>query len=147
MSDIAYKAYMSNTVICHTLTMSICTVIIVLYSCMVTTCMCICTGVCKNSRFSEVHSYMCTKNLVLYGCTLFQHRAFIACSISTQPRYSLQSLCYITISICTELSSRPTIACSICQVQTAIIFTLNFWSSYSYSYLFQLCAYRLEFKC
>ena len=31
------------------------TIIIFLYSCMVTTCTCICTGVTKNSRFSNVH--------------------------------------------------------------------------------------------
>ena len=41
---------MGKTIICCTLTMS--TVIIVLSSCMVITCMCICIGVSRNSRFS-----------------------------------------------------------------------------------------------
>ena len=53
--DISCKAYMVKTVICHTLAMS--TVIIDLYSCMVTTCMCICIGVSRNSRFSAVYAY------------------------------------------------------------------------------------------
>ena len=52
MSDILYKAYMGKTIICHTLSMS--TVIIVLYSCMVTMCKCKCTGASKNSRLSTV---------------------------------------------------------------------------------------------
>ena len=53
MSDISYKAYMGKAIICHTLTMS--AIIIVLYSCMATTCTCICTGVSRNSRFSAVY--------------------------------------------------------------------------------------------
>ena len=76
-SDISYKAYMGKTIICRTLIIS--TVIIALYSCTVTTCICICTGVSENLRFSVV--YMCTNNLVSYGWTLVQHRVFIACSI------------------------------------------------------------------
>ena len=44
---------MCKSVICRTITMS--TVIIVLYSYMVTIGMCICTGVSKNSRFSTVY--------------------------------------------------------------------------------------------
>ena len=66
MSDISYKAYMGKTVICRTLAIS--TVIIVVYLCIVTTCMCIFTGVPKN--FPQ---YMCTKlkNLVSYGQNLF----------------------------------------------------------------------------
>ena len=55
VSDISNKDYMGKTIICCTLTLS--TVIIVLYSCMVTTYTCICTGVSKDSRFSIV--YMC----------------------------------------------------------------------------------------
>ena len=50
LSD-SYKVYMDKTVICHTLVMS--TVIIVLYSCMITTF--ICAGVSKNSRSSAVY--------------------------------------------------------------------------------------------
>ena len=53
VSDISYKAYMGKTVICRTLAIS--TIITVLYSCMVTMCMCICTGVSKKSRFSAVY--------------------------------------------------------------------------------------------
>ena len=53
VSDISYKGYMGKTIICRTLTMSI--VIMVLYSCMVTTCTCICTRVSKNSRFFAVY--------------------------------------------------------------------------------------------
>ena len=41
---------MGKTIICCTFAMS--TIIIVLYSCMITTCTCICTGLSKNSRFS-----------------------------------------------------------------------------------------------
>ena len=46
---------MGKTIICCTLKMS--TVIIVLYSCMVTTCMCtvVCIGVSKNLRLSAAH--------------------------------------------------------------------------------------------
>ena len=51
--DISYKGYIGKIVICHTLAMT--TVIIFLYSCMVTTCTCICTGVSKNSRFSAIY--------------------------------------------------------------------------------------------
>ena len=43
---------MDETIISCTFAMS--TIIIVLYSCMVTTCMCICTGLPKNSRFFAV---------------------------------------------------------------------------------------------
>ena len=53
MSDVSYNVYMGKTVICHTLAMS--TIVIVLYSSIVTSHMCICTGVSKNSRFSTVY--------------------------------------------------------------------------------------------
>ena len=53
VSDISYKVDIGNTVVCRTLTLS--TIIIDLYSCLVTMCTCICTGVFKNSRFSTVH--------------------------------------------------------------------------------------------
>ena len=55
MSNILYNTYMGKITICCTLAMS--TVIIVLYSCMVTTWTCICTGVFKNSRFSAIYAH------------------------------------------------------------------------------------------
>ena len=57
---------MGKAIICHTLTMI--TVIIVLYLCMVTTCMHICT---EMSKTKDSPQYMCIKSLVLYGQTLF----------------------------------------------------------------------------
>ena len=56
MNDISYKAYMSKTVVCHTHTMSIVFVHghhVYVY------------------MYRSVCSLMCTKNLVLYGWTLF----------------------------------------------------------------------------
>ena len=47
-----YENYMGKTVICRTLAMS--TAVIVLYSCMVTTCTCVYTEVGRKSRFSAV---------------------------------------------------------------------------------------------
>ena len=53
MSNISYKVYNGKIIICQTHVMS--TVIIVVHSCMVTTCMCTCTGgVSKNLRSSTV---------------------------------------------------------------------------------------------
>ena len=80
MSDISYEVYMDKTIICHTLTMSF--FIKILYSCMVTTCTCICTGASKNSRSSAVYIRMCRKYIVSCGQNLFWCRAFITCSIS-----------------------------------------------------------------
>ena len=94
-SDNSYKAYMGKTIICHTLAIS--TIIIVFYSCMVTTCTCICTGVSKNSRFSTVYVH---KESSLIWLDPVQCRAFITCSISTQPRHSLWLLCYVAIYVC-----------------------------------------------
>ena len=54
MSNISYKTYIGKTIICRTLSMSI--IIMVLYSCMIATSMCICTEVSKNSRFSAVYA-------------------------------------------------------------------------------------------
>ena len=53
MNNILLKAYMVKTVICHTFAFS--TIIIVLYSCMITMCTCICTRVSKKSRFFAVY--------------------------------------------------------------------------------------------
>ena len=66
VSDISYKAYMGKTVICHTLTMS--TVIIVLYLCMSPR---VCVYVKECLTAQDPQQYMCTKNLVSYGWTLF----------------------------------------------------------------------------
>ena len=98
VSDILYKAYMGKTVICCTLAIS--TVIIILYLCMVITCTCICTGVCKNSRFSAVYAH--EEYIILYGRTLFQRRPFIAYSTSTQPSHSLTMVVMLRsyISMC-----------------------------------------------
>ena len=97
MSDISYKSYMGKTVTCHTLTMS--TVIVVLYLCMLTM-VCIHAYVQQYLRAQDSPQHMWTKNIVLYGQTQFQCRAFIACSKSTRPRYSLWLLCYIAIYMC-----------------------------------------------
>ena len=134
---------MGKSMICFALAM--CTIIIVFYSCMVTTCTCICTGVTKNSRSSACS--MCTKDLVLYGQTLLQHRAFITCSMSTHPSHSpwlymLRSY----LAIFGELSDRPTIACSICYVQLATTFTLNFGVA-TQLHVVATGLYRLEFDC
>ena len=51
-----YKAHMGKAIIYHTLT-----VIVVLYSCMVTTCTCICTGECLTTQ--DPLQYIDTKNL------------------------------------------------------------------------------------
>ena len=64
VSDISYKAYMGKTIICHRLALS--TIIIVLYSCMVTTCTCICTGVSINSRFSKAYTYVHKKSSLVW---------------------------------------------------------------------------------
>ena len=76
--DILYKAYMAKTVICCSLAMN--TIIIVLYSCMVTTCTCICTEVSKNSRFSPVYVH---KESSLVWPDPFLVQGVITCSIST----------------------------------------------------------------
>ena len=67
MSNISYKVYMSKIIICHTLAMS--TVIVILYSCMVTMCMCIYVQGCV--RTSDPLQYICKKNLVSYGQIYF----------------------------------------------------------------------------
>ena len=91
---------------------------------------------------------MCTKNLVSYGSTLFQRRAFIAC---TRPRHSLYRVVMLRsyLYMLNYLSGpRPTIARSICYVQLAITFTLYFGlSNYSYNQLLVVVTrtYRLEF--
>ena len=119
VSDISYKAYMGK----NTLTMS--TIIILFYSCMVTMCICIFTGLSKNSRLYP--QYMCTKNLVLYGYTLSSTEVYrlqykhLAKALSMTMIVMLLSY----VSIYGELSSRPTIACSIWYVQLVITFTLN----------------------
>ena len=55
MSDILCKVYMGKIVICCTLAMSI--IIIALYLCFVTLCMCICTRMSKNSRSFAVYEH------------------------------------------------------------------------------------------
>ena len=121
MSDISYKLYIGKTLICRTLAMS--TIIIVLYSCMVTTYMCICTGVYKNSRLSTVYMQR-ESNLVWPDPFLVQGVYHVKYKRLAMP---LSVVVYAAqLSICAELSSRLTIACSICYVQLATIFTLNF---------------------
>ena len=83
MRDILYKVYMGKTIINHTLTMS--TVIMVLYSCMVTTCTCICTTESKNSRSFTAYVH---KECGLVWQDLFWCSPFITCSIRTQPCHS-----------------------------------------------------------
>ena len=131
VSKISYKAYMGKTVICCTLAMS--TVIIVLYSCMVTTCPYVHMYVQECLRTQDPPQYMSRKNLVSYGQTLFWHRTFIACSISTWPYHATQLI------ISADLFSRLTIACNIiCYIQLATTFTLNFGVC---SYIATCCSY------
>ena len=126
VSKISYKAYMGKTVICCTLTMT-------LQSCIHAWSQRACMYVQECLRTQDPPQYMCRKNLVSCGQTLFWHRAFIAYSISTRPYHATQ----IVVSI--ELFSRLTIACSIiCYIQLATTFTLNFGV---YSYIATCCSY------
>ena len=107
MSNISYIVYMGNTIICRTLTMG--TVIIVLYSCKVTTYMSIRTGVSKKSRSSALYVHksilVCLQPFLAQGVYL---------NINTWSSHSTYMVVYVTqLSICAKSSSRPTIACSI----------------------------------
>ena len=122
---------MGKTIICHTLTMS--TLIIILYLCMVTTCSCICTGASKNPRSSAVYIYIYIYIYVQKEYSLVWLEPFLVQGIYCL-QYKHPATCmpctmvvYATwLSICTELSSMPTIACSKCHGQLATTFTLNF---------------------
>ena len=149
MSDILYKSYMGKTVTCHTLTMS--TVIVVLYLCMLTM-VCVHVYVQQYLRTQDSPQHMWTKNIVLYGQTQFQCRAFIACSISTRPRYSLWLLCYIAIYIYVlNYLAGPAHNCMQHMLHSAsYYFHLKLWTEQLQlqlaSYLLQLRTYRLEFE-
>ena len=121
MNNVLYKVYMGKTLICCTLAMS--TIIVALHSCMVTTCMCIYTRVSKNSRSPTVYvqnesSLVWSHPVLAQGIHHLQYKC---------PAMPLSMVVYATqLSICAKLSSRLTIACSICYVQLANTFTLNF---------------------
>ena len=125
MNDILYKVNIGTTVICFTLTMN--TIIIVLCSCMVTTCilLCICTKAYKNSRSSGINVH---KESDLVWPDPFLVRGDYCLQYTTQQCYfPLSYMLRSYVFICTELSSRPSIACSIIMLYTArYCFTLNF---------------------
>ena len=131
---------MGKTVICHTLEMS--TIIIVLCSCMVTTCTCICTRVSKNSRFQAV--YVHKKSSLIWQdpflaqgvyCLRYKHLAK-ALSMVIMLRSYLYVLNYL---------AGPAHNCMQHALHSAsYYFHLKLWTEYSY---LQLCAYRLEFEC
>ena len=115
---------MGKIIICRTLTMS--TIIITLYSCMVTMCMCICTGVSsKNSRSGLVWP------------DLFQSRPLITCSISVQLCHSPWS--YMPRSYLYLLNYLASLQLHVTYVMYSQIstFTLTFGV---YSYFLQLHA-------
>ena len=115
---------MCKTVIWCTSVMS--TLFIAFHSCMVTTCMCVCTGVSKNSWSSTVSV---DKNLILCGQTLFLCKAVIACSMSPWPCHLpwlyMPCICHVFMW-CAEFYCRSTIACSIYVIAIATTFMLNF---------------------
>ena len=84
MSNISYKAYMGKIVIGCTLAMSI--VIIVLYSCMVTTCMRICTGVSKNNRILIERSKLILEKY--YSYAKFRQRLIIELYTASENKFS-----------------------------------------------------------
>ena len=150
MSNISYQAYMDKIVFCCTLQMT--TVIIVLYLCMVTTCLCMYMYVQECLKNS--HS-ICAQRIqsCMAGPVLVE--AFITCMQYKHLGNTLSWSVYY-VAIFSELSisqqAQPTIACSICYVQLAITFTLQFGlSSYSYIPVATYCSYAhidfSEFEC
>ena len=119
---------MGKSVICHTLAMS--NIIIVWYSCMITTCMslCICTGVSKNSRSSTIYVHKKTSLIwpdpfLVQGVYHLQYK-----HLANKP---LSMVVYATqLSICAESSSRPTITCSMLCTDS-YYFHFELWSSYT----------------
>ena len=123
--------HIGKTVICCRLPMS--TIIIVLYSCMVTTCTCIYTGVSKNSRSSAV--------FVNKKSSLIQLDPFLVEVVyhmqHKSPAKPPSMVLYATqLSICVELSiAGPQCSIRMLHINIAITFTLNIGI---YNYLLQL---------
>ena len=135
MSDISYKAYTGETVICRTLAMS--TVIIVLqlfvhgdhararlY-----------VQRCLRTQDSPQQLYVHKESSLVWSNS-FLTQGVYRLQPRLQPRlqhkhpakelsmFVIWSLCYIAIYICAELSSRP--SSILCYIQLPITFTLNF---------------------
>ena len=107
-------------------TIAISTIIIVLYSCIVTTCMCIYTGVSKNSTTSAV--YVQKEFIVSYSRTLFCHRELIDRSISTWSSHS--PWLYMPCSYLYVLNDLQLLV-AYCTLHTAsYYFHLELWNSH-----------------